>query len=131
MDEYINKTKFEELMRKKARSNFDLYYADKSKHYHDNAVGYNIAADEAYVFPASDVQPIDRWISIEDSLPEPYSNVILYTNYKATAYGFFRGEYYEGKPLFSMTMSNNAENSWYEEVRITHWQPLPDPPKEG
>ena len=81
--------------------------------------------------PAADVQPIDRWISIEDSLPEPYSNVILYTNYKATAYGFFRGEYYEGKPLFSMTMSNNAENSWYEEVRITHWQPLPDPPKEG
>lgn len=59
MDEYINKTKFEELMRKKARSNFDLYYADKSKHYHDNAIGYSIAADEVHVFPSTDVQPID------------------------------------------------------------------------
>lgn len=63
MDEYISKTKFEELMRKKARNNFDLYYADKSKHYHDNAIGYNTAADEAYVFPSADVQPVKhgRW----------------------------------------------------------------------
>ena len=59
MDEYINKTKFEELMRKKARSNFDLYYADKSQHYHANAVGYSIAADEAHVFPSADVQLVD------------------------------------------------------------------------
>lgn len=60
MAEYISKTKFEELMRKKARSNFDLYYADKSKHYHDNAIGYSIAADEAHVFPSTDVQPVKR-----------------------------------------------------------------------
>lgn len=58
MAEYISKTKFEELMRKKARNNFDLYYADKSKRYHANAIGYTIAADEAHVFPASDVQPL-------------------------------------------------------------------------
>jgi NADH pyrophosphatase NudC (nudix superfamily) len=64
MDEYISKTKFEELMRKKARSNFDLYYVDKAKHYHDKAIGYNTAADEAHDFPTADVQPIKRgrWI---------------------------------------------------------------------
>lgn len=58
MDEYISKTKFEELMRKKARNNFDLYYASKSKHYHDSAIGYNMAADEAHDFPSADVQPV-------------------------------------------------------------------------
>lgn len=58
MDEYISKTKFEELMRKKARSNFDLYYVDKSKHYHEKAIGYNTAADEVYNFPTADVQPV-------------------------------------------------------------------------
>ena len=58
MDEYISKTKFEELMRKKARSNFDLYYVDKAKHYHDKAIEYNIAADEAHDFPTADVQPV-------------------------------------------------------------------------
>ena len=65
MAEFINKTKFEELMRKKARNNFDLYYADKSKHYHDNAIGYNMAADEAHDFPAEDVQPVKvgHWIT--------------------------------------------------------------------
>lgn len=66
MDEYISKTKFEELMRKKARNNFDLYYADKSKHYHDNAIGYNKAADEAHDFPSEDVQPVKhgKWIEV-------------------------------------------------------------------
>lgn len=66
-DEYISKTKFEELMRKKARNNFDLYYADKSsKHYREKAIGYNMAATEAYDFPTADVQPVKhgRWMGI-------------------------------------------------------------------
>ena len=58
MAEYISKDKFGELMRKKARNNFDLYYADKSKHYRDRAIGYSLAADEAHNFPAADVQPV-------------------------------------------------------------------------
>ena len=68
MDEYISKTKFEELMRKKARNNFDLYYADKSKHYHDKAIGYNTAADEAHDFPTADVQPVKHgyWEELTD-----------------------------------------------------------------
>lgn len=68
MDEYISKIKFEELMRKKARSNFDLYYADKSKHYHEKAIGYNTAADEAHDFPSADVQPVKhgKWEEIEE-----------------------------------------------------------------
>lgn len=67
MDEYINKTKFEELMRKKARNYFDLYYADKIKEYHIKAIGCSLAADEAYDFPAEDVQPVKhgQWIDHE------------------------------------------------------------------
>jgi Zn-finger nucleic acid-binding protein len=70
MDEYINKTEFEKLMRKKAIANFDLYYYEKSKpyrnnakHYHDKAIGCNMAADEAHIFPNADVQPVrhGRW----------------------------------------------------------------------
>ena len=77
MDEYINKTKFEELMHKKARDNFDLYYYEKSKHYrnnakhyHDRAIGYNLATDEAYDFPSVDVQPVVHayWIELPKAL---------------------------------------------------------------
>ena len=70
MAEYIDKTKFEELMCKKVKSNFDLYYVDKSEHYHTKAIGYSIAADEAHVFPTADVQPIrhGRWINDGDCM---------------------------------------------------------------
>lgn len=70
MDEYISKTKFEELMRKKARNSFDLYYADKSKRYHAKAIGYTIAADEVHVFPVTDVQPVVHayWIELPKAL---------------------------------------------------------------
>jgi hypothetical protein len=59
MDEYISKTKFEELMLEKARCNFDLYYAYKLDHYKDDAIGYNMAANEVHVFPAADVLPAE------------------------------------------------------------------------
>lgn len=123
MDEYISREETVKVLCEKCRS----YYYHDGQCIHRDACAVGVIQ----TVPVADVQPVDRWVSIEDSLPKPYSKVILYTKYKAIAYGFFRGEYYEGKPLFSMTMSNNAENSWYEEVRITHWQPLPAPPKEG
>lgn len=127
MDEYISRETVLNL----------IEHNDKVCHYADERYENVVYATTQTIckvvaeIPSADIQPIDRWISIEDSLPKPYSTVILYTKYKEIAYGFFRGEYYEDKPLFSMTMSNNAENSWYEEVRITHWQPLPEPPKDG
>ena len=77
MDEYINKTEFEEMMHKKAIANFDLYYYEKSnhchnfaKHYHDNAIGYNMVADEAHTFPSADVQPVVHayWIELPKAL---------------------------------------------------------------
>lgn len=81
MDEYISKAKFVEVMRKKARNNFDLYYADKSKHYHDKAIGYQTAADEAHDFPAEDVQPIrhGKWIA-ENRDNRGYADCFTCTN---------------------------------------------------
>lgn len=119
MAEYINKTKFEELMRKKARSNFDLYYADKSKHYHDRAIGYNLAADEAHDFPSADVQLADRWISFKDKQPQEG--------------GFYLTYYAEHIHVSQWFASKN----WYNEHggnvtnMVEYWQPLPEPPKDG
>lgn len=64
MAEYINKTKFEELMRKKSRTYFDLCYIDKIREHYNKAIGYSLAADEAHDFPVEDVQPVrhGRWI---------------------------------------------------------------------
>lgn len=76
MDEYISKTKFEGLMQNKSRSNFDLYYADKSKHYLNNAVAYSVAADEAHGFPSEDVLPAEIINHIKHRMMETAFNSI-------------------------------------------------------
>lgn len=119
MNEYISKTKFEELMRKKARNNFDLYYADKSKHYHDNAIGYNMAADEAHDFPVADVQPVNQWISVKEKLPPEDESVLIYT-----IMGMCVAARWDDRFFVSKTAS-------FVKYDVTHWMPLPEPPKDG
>lgn len=80
--------------------------------------------------PTVDIQPV-KWISVKDKLPEEAVKVLVYTEYNATAYGFFTGAYYNNRPLFAITMNRNSEHSWYEEIRVSHWTSLPEPPKDG
>ena len=77
-----------------------------------------------------DAQPV-KWISVKDKLPEEAVKVLIYTEYNAIAYGFFTGAYYNNRPLFAITMNRNSAHSWYEEIRVSHWKPLPEPPKDG
>jgi hypothetical protein len=77
----------------------------------------------------------EQWRRIEDSLPEPMTNVLVYiigdaTPEIVTSYwdkkddepdedGFlFIRWYYEGQPMY--------HTSWYQ--RVTHWMPLPEAP---
>lgn len=140
IDEYINKTKFEELMRKKARNNFDLYYDEKSKHYystakhyHDNAIGYNIAADEAHDFPSADVQPIDRWIDAQKNPPpiidkksRTSESVLILRDNGRCAVAHYCNSAEDGD--YWTTDDDKTMYCWEE---VTHWQPLPEPPKDG
>lgn len=74
---------------------------------------------------------VSKWISVKDKLPKEVVKVLIYTEYNATAYGFFTGAYYNNRPLFAITMNRNSKHSWYEEIRVSHWMPLPEPPKDG
>lgn len=76
MDEYISKTKFEELMLEKARCSFDFYYTDKSEHYRDDAIGYNMAANEVHVFPVADVFPAEIIDHIKHRMMETAFNSV-------------------------------------------------------
>lgn len=71
------------------------------------------------------------WIPCSERLPEEKRRVLLFTEYKTIAYGYFTGCYYSNKPVFAITISRKSERSWYEENRIAHWMPLPEPPKIG
>lgn len=128
MDEYINKTKFEELMRKKARSNFDLYYADTSKYYYDRAIGYSLAADEAHDFPVADVQLVNQWISVKDRLPEEDDE------YLAVVDGVIMEVGYTPKQKGLICVWSTCDADGFKPLpddAVTHWMSMPEPPKNS
>lgn len=72
----------------------------------------------------------DRWIPVEDGLPDDYDWVL--------AIGMFVPENIYGKPFISEL---RKDGKWWGDtndefpledmgIRITHWMPLPEPPKE-
>lgn len=57
------------------------------------------------------------WISVEDRLPELEKNVLIFSNF-----GTYTGE---------LKMHNEwADHHLYEIDQVTHWMPLPSPPRE-
>lgn len=74
---------------------------------------------------------VQKWISVEDRLPEEDGKYLVlnesgnmfdteYSDY--SGFGYWR-MYYDPDPLAL------AGSEWYELDDITHWMPLPEPPK--
>ena len=70
-----------------------------------------------------------KWISVKDRLPAHNINVLCTNN---------KGICYDEKEPF---VAHREHESWwcqvnpfnyaeYEDVKVTHWMPLPEPPKE-
>lgn len=65
-----------------------------------------------------------RWIPVTERLPENDQWVLCFM--KDKAFGAFR--------VFQWNYIDwqwNDGNEWYDENDVTHWMPLPEPPKEG
>ena len=63
-----------------------------------------------------------EWISVEDKMPEDGTSVLIYGNLlnedsKGTSCGYYYGE------KWTIVFST------FKCLCITHWQPLPEPPK--
>lgn len=63
---------------------------------------------------------VQKWISISERLPEELKNVLVYTDVGS----FVETAHWTGY---------RWEKTWDFEVLygVTHWMPLPEPPKEG
>ena len=67
--------------------------------------------------PAAEVQTVDRWISVDDALPV-YGGLVLVADKNST-----------------IRLGMYTDLGWTSQfgnpmiTRITHWQPLPEPPK--
>ena len=58
----------------------------------------------------------NKWISVDERLPEKTDEYLIVKNGKITI-GYFSAEYKK----FAL---------WNRDQKVTHWQPLPEPPKE-
>ena len=59
---------------------------------------------------------VQEWVSVEDRLPKPFENVIVFRDGKISI------DYNEGNGWFAYDFNGK---------RVTHWMPIPQPPKGG
>jgi hypothetical protein len=59
---------------------------------------------------------VSGWISVKDRLPDTYKPVITYDKYSGVKENWLLKE----KPCVN----------WSQGFHVTHWMPLPEPPKE-
>lgn len=97
--------------------------------------------------PAADVEPVRRWIPCSERPPEelepvnvvcvnhnpePYYQNIKDVPQKATAV-YYRGKWYWWSCVCEDLLAESGRNEVDlvdGDIEITHWQPLPEPPKE-
>ena len=77
----------------------------------------------AAIFLINNPSTSKQWISVEDRLPKVHQVVIAHTVYNR--YEFLKLTRRE-RPTF--ISSRGCE--WWDAMDVTHWMPLPEPPKE-
>ena len=73
----------------------------------------------------SDVQPVDRWISVKDRLPEEQQCILAYEKDYGVMWGDYQGIKYS-QPVWIV----RKQGLIIRTTEVTHWQPLPEPPNE-
>ena len=76
-----------------------------------------------YLATFADVQPVNQWISCKDKMPEHGVTVLIY----AGNHMIMLAWYDKDMEYFYICDSDYK----YNPLDVTHWQPLPEPPKEG
>ena len=120
MSDYINR---EEILKKLKGWHTELE-ADKDKGYADELAenkGEREAIEcciaEVETLPSADVQSVDRWISVDDSLPPDNIPCVVVT--KNNGLGVSR---LMGRNKLEWTLFGKP---------VLYWMPVPEPPKDG
>lgn len=71
-----------------------------------------------YIYPT-------KWIPATERLPNPKDLVLVCNEFGGVHYGYFESN----KKWY--TANNWLVDAWTVMSNVTHWMPLPEPPKEG
>lgn len=113
------------------------YQTENNCHTHDNIVEVvnvihcgidesrviRVARNDIELLPAPDVEPVQEWISVKDRLPEAGGYVVCIAK---------RNPFSRFMPMVARIEKNGWVNPITEQYisDVTHWMPLPEPPKE-
>ena len=96
------------------------------------------AEKELAELKAADVQPVNRWISIKERFPDKDGEYLCYLECGVVCQSIFdstiaaEGEEFpfgEWVAVYNSDTLGYTDSYWEEHDAITHWQPLPEPPK--
>ena len=91
---------------------FPLDVVDKRRY----SINAKAVAEAIVGMPTADVAPRAEWISVEERLPDLYGTYLIYTCNNHVKLGRFCEWAIGFAPSF-------------DDYTVTHWMPLPEPPK--
>lgn len=82
--------------------------------------------------PSADVQPVNQWISVDDRLPSIDERVFVYIPRPDDHYNIEMAYISEGDDDYPYWVLRDKSQFYSTRFHyISHWQPLPEPPKDG
>lgn len=106
-------------------------HCSKTCPYHGMTGCYVTMHDDALAYIQQMEVALPRWISVEDRLPEDYVHVLIYAIDKVCK------DWQIARTFYTHKMHGSQIGGWVQpwqcfntRFQITHWMPLPQPPKE-
>jgi len=73
---------------------------------------------------------MSKWINIEDRLPESHIEVLTWPQ-RENSYGSEISGYYDASKSCFFVDCEDSYFCYELPIEVTHWMPLPEPPKES
>jgi len=71
-----------------------------------------------------------EWISVKDKLPQDCANILYYERQCGVFKGFYSGGWHTDEDNLGVNGGGYITDEVSQEL-VTHWMPLPEPPKEA